>query len=91
MNFLMMIKHIFSNYFQNNIYIVIVLAGVTCLLLFRKPKLFLIVFFISLILTGVLYLISTLSTKGVYEEQKYIYEEKQLYRNFSGLKIDITL
>lgn len=91
MNFLLMIKHIFIAYFQNHIYIAIALAILSGLLLFRKPKPFFIAFFISLILTGVLYLMSILSTRGAYEEQKYIYEEKQLHRNFSGLKIDITL
>jgi chromate transport protein ChrA len=82
MDFLTMIKTIFVNYFQDNMYIAIALAVVFCLLLFRKPKVFLTLIFVTVFLTGVLYLISTLSTTGAFQKQKLVQEEKQLYKDY---------
>lgn len=87
MDFLLMIKYIFLDYFRDNIHIAIALAGVVCFLFFRKPKLFVTVFFIALILTGVLYLISTLTITGVYQEYKLIHKEKH-YRDYLSLSDD---
>ena len=87
MDFLLMIKYIFLDYFRDNIQIAIALAGVVCFLFFRKPKLFVTVFFIALILTGVLYLISTLTITGVYQEYELIHKEKY-YRDYLSLSND---
>jgi len=85
MDFLLMIKYIFFDYFRDNIHIAIALAGVVCFLFLRKPKLFFTVFFITLILTGVLYLISNLTITGAYQEYKLLHKEKQLHREYISL------
>ncbi len=85
MDFLLMIKYIFFDYFRDNIHIAIALAGVVCFLFLRKPKLFFTVFFIALILTGVLYLISTLTITGAYQEYRLLHKEKRLYREYLSL------
>jgi hypothetical protein len=85
MDFLLMIKYTFLDYFQDNIHIAIAFAGVVGLVFFRKPKLFFTVFSIALILTGVLYLISTLTITGAYEEHKYINKEKRHYGDYISL------
>lgn len=82
MDFLIAVKHIFITYIQGHMYIAIALAMALGLLLFRKPKIFFTIFFITLFLTGVLYLISTLSSTGASQKQKLIKQEDQLYRDF---------
>jgi hypothetical protein len=82
MDFLTMIKTIFVNYFQQNIYVAIALGVIFCLLLFRKPRVFFSIIFITMFLTGVLYLISTLSTTGAFQQQRIVQEEKQLYKDY---------
>lgn len=78
MDFLIAAKHIFITYFQGHMYIAIALIIVSGLLLLRKPKIFFTILFIALLLTGVLYLISTLSTTGAYQKQKLINQEERL-------------
>jgi chromate transport protein ChrA len=82
MDFLTMVKTIFINYFQHNIYVAIALGVVFSLLLFRKPKVLFSIILITLFITGVLYLISTLSTTGAFQKQKLVQEEKQLYKDY---------
>jgi hypothetical protein len=57
------------NYFQQNIYIAIALAGVFLLLLLRKPKLFFTIVLIASINISLLYVISYTSSLG--EAQKF--------------------
>jgi multisubunit Na+/H+ antiporter MnhC subunit len=78
MDFLTAIKHIFITYVQDHIYIGVAIIIVLGILLIRKPRVFLLILFISLILTGVLYLISTLSITGASHKQRLIHEEEQL-------------
>jgi len=59
-------------FFQNNLFIAIVAAILLVFLLYRKPKLFLTIFFIALFLSGVFYLISTLSSTGVSHKEKIL-------------------
>jgi hypothetical protein len=87
MDFFLMIKYVFIDYLRDNIHIAISLAGVVGFLFLRKPKLFFTVFFIALILTGVLYLISTLTITGAYQEYKLIHKEKH-YRDYLSLSDD---
>lgn len=81
MDFFSTIKYIFIPYFQENIYVAIALAVLFLLLLFRKPKIFFAVFFFAILLIGVLYLISTLSSVGVSQKEKLIHKEQQLYKD----------
>jgi len=82
MDFLIAAKHIFVTYIQGHMYIAVALVMILGLLLFRKPKIFFTIFFIALLITGVLYLISTLSSTGASQKQKLIKQEEQLYRDF---------
>jgi hypothetical protein len=59
-------------FFQNNLFIAIAAAILLVFLLYRKPKLFLTIFFIALLLSGVFYLISTLSSTGVSHKGKIL-------------------
>lgn len=52
-------------FFQTNVPIAIAITLLLVFLLFRKPKLFFTVFFIALLLLGVLYLVSSLSSLGL--------------------------
>ncbi len=52
------------NYFQNNFYISIALAGVLLLLLFRRPKLFFALVLIVTLNISALYVISKISSSG---------------------------
>lgn len=79
MDFLTAIKHIFITYVQGHIYIGIAIMTILGILLIRKPKVFLLIIFISLILTGVLYLISTLSITAASHKQRLIQGEKRLF------------
>jgi multisubunit Na+/H+ antiporter MnhC subunit len=78
MNFLIAAKHIFITYIQGHMYIAIVLIIIFGLLLLRKPRIFFTILFIALFLTGVLYLISALSTTGASQKQKLLNQEEQL-------------
>ncbi|OHE55743.1 MAG: hypothetical protein A2Z47_13825 [Thermodesulfovibrio sp. RBG_19FT_COMBO_42_12] len=74
MSFLEIINSIIS-FFQANLIIAIVVAILLIFLLWRKPKLFFLVLFIVLLLTGVLYMISDMSSTGVYHKQKLLQKE----------------
>jgi hypothetical protein len=78
MDFLIAAKHIFITYIQGHMYIAIALIIVSILLLLRKPRIFFTILFIALFLTGVLYLISTLSTTGASQKQKLLNQEERL-------------
>ncbi len=84
MDFLTAIKHVFIFYIQEHMYIAIALMMILVLLLIRKPKIFFLIVFISLLLTGVLYLISTLSTTGASHKQRLIQQEEKVF-NKNGL------
>lgn len=59
-------------FFQNNIYITIALAGVLLLLLFKKTKLFFIILLIASLNIGLFYVISQISSQGLHHEEKLI-------------------
>ncbi|MBM4137636.1 MAG: hypothetical protein FJ241_12535 [Nitrospira sp.] len=79
MDFLETIKNILIPFIENNIYIAILVGALLIFLLFRKPKLFLAICLLALLLTGVLYLISSLSSTGTHQKQRLIQKE-ELYR-----------
>ncbi len=60
-------------------YIAIALALILIFLLIRKPKVFFLILFISLLLIGILYLISALSTTGALHKQRLIQQEGQVF------------
>lgn len=62
-------------FFQANILITIALACVLLFLLYWKPRLFLIMLFIILLLVGILYIISDVTSVGVPHKQKLIQGE----------------
>ncbi len=64
MGFVEIINNIIT-YLQTNIPIAIAAALLLVYLLFRKPKFFLTVFFIALLLAGLVYLVLELSSIGV--------------------------
>ena len=67
---------------QNHTVIVIVLALVLLYFLYRKPKLFIGILALGLLLAGLLYLITSISDSGLEQEKKLIHEEeKQLDNN----------
>jgi high-affinity Fe2+/Pb2+ permease len=74
MDFLAIIKSI-TAFFQSNLPASLAIVFLLTLLLYRKPKLFLIILFIVLILVGVLYLISGITSTGVYQKEKLINKE----------------
>jgi len=59
-------------FFQNNIYITIALAGVLLLLLFKKTKLFFIILLIASLNIGLFYVISQISSQGLNHGEKLI-------------------
>jgi hypothetical protein len=59
-------------FFQNNLFIAGAAAILLVFLLYRKPKLFLTIFLIALFLSGVFYMISTLSSTGVSQKGKLL-------------------
>ena len=71
MNFWEVMRNI-SIFFQDNLIITIPLACILLFLLFRKLKLFLIILFIVLLLIGILYIISDVTTTGIFHKQKLI-------------------
>ena len=58
----------------NNLLISIALAILLIIMLFRKPKLFFMIFFITLFLGAVLYMIFSVSSTAVSEEKQLINE-----------------
>lgn len=61
-------------YFQHNIYIAIALAGVFLIILFRKPKMFFIIFLIVSVLIGSLFVISSISNLGEKHKKELVRE-----------------
>ncbi len=61
-------------YLQTNTPVAIAAALLLVYLLFRKPKFFLTVFFIALLLAGLLYLVEELSSIGVSHKKALINE-----------------
>jgi hypothetical protein len=59
---------------KDNLPVVIAMTFLLIILLFRKPKLFFMVCFITLLLGSVLYVISDVSSTGVAEKQELIYK-----------------
>ncbi len=61
-----------TGFFAGNLYISIAVAILLLFLLFKKPKLFLTIFILALLMAGVFYVISTVSSTGVSHKQKMI-------------------
>jgi hypothetical protein len=59
---------------KNNLPIVVVMTFILVILLFRKPKLFFMILFITLLLGSVLYVISDVSSTGVSQKQELIHK-----------------
>ncbi len=59
-------------FFAGNLYISIAVAILLLFLLLKKPKLFFIIFILALLMAGVFYVISTVSSTGVSHKQKMI-------------------
>ncbi len=62
---------------QNNTIIVIVLALVLLYLLVRKPKLFLGILILGLILVGLFYMIMNIAGSGSEEKKRLFHEEEK--------------
>ncbi len=82
MDFLAAFESIVRSFYQEYLYVVIALGLVLLVLLFRKPKIFLAILSIVLIITGVLYLISTLSSTGTTQKERLLYKEEKLYDDY---------
>jgi hypothetical protein len=67
---------------QNHTVIVIVLALVLLYFMYRKPKVFIGILALGLLLAGLLYLITSIAGSGSEQEKKLIHEgEKELDTN----------
>ncbi len=73
MDFSLIIDSIVT-FLKNNLSIVVAMTFILIILLFRKPKLFFMICFITLLLGSVLYVISDVSSTGVAEKQELIYK-----------------
>jgi len=71
MDFSLLIDSILTS-FGNNLIISIALAVLLTFMLFRKPKLFFMIFFITLFLGAVLYMIFSVSSTAVSEKEELI-------------------
>jgi hypothetical protein len=69
-------------FFQANLIITIAVAIILTFLLLRKTKLFFLILFIVLLLTGILYLVSTLSSSGLSRKERMLKKE-----NLPSMKI----
>jgi hypothetical protein len=74
MDFWAIIKSIII-FFQANLLVTIAIAIILIFLLWRKPKLFFLILFIALLLSGVLYLILDVSSTGIYQKEQLIQKE----------------
>jgi hypothetical protein len=70
----------FLIFFQNNILITIALVCLLLFLLYWKPRLFLTIFFIVLLLVGILYLISDVTSTGLTHKQKMLQDKGMPWR-----------
>ena len=61
-------------FFQNNIIISVVLSLILLYLLYRSPKLFFIILFIAILLSGIYYVISDVASVGRHQKNKMIQE-----------------
>jgi hypothetical protein len=59
---------------KDNLPVVIGMTFILIILLFRKPKLFFMIFLLTLLLGSVLYVISDVSSTAVAEKQELIYK-----------------
>ena len=62
------------SFFQDNIIIAIALGLILLYLLYKSPKLFFIVLFIALFLSGIYYVISDVASIGGHQKEKMIQE-----------------
>jgi len=65
----------FLTFFQDNLLITIVFACVLLFVLYWKTRLFLLILFITLLLIGILYIISDVTSTGLSKKKKLIQEE----------------
>ena len=65
------------SFVQNHTAIVIVLALGVLFFVYRKPKLFFVVFFIALFLAGLLYMITNLAGSGSEQKKRFIHQEEE--------------
>ena len=84
MDFFAIINSVVS-FSKANIFIAGAAGVVLLFLLYRKPKLFITLFFISLLLAGAFYLISNISSIGVSQKGKMI-EDKKIPGQYTPLK-----
>jgi cell shape-determining protein MreC len=61
-------------FFQDNIIVSIVLGLILLYVLYRSPKLFFIVLFIAILLSGIYYVISDVASIGGHQKKKMIQE-----------------
>jgi CHASE2 domain-containing sensor protein len=59
-------------YFQNNEYIAMALAGVLLIFLYKKTKTFFVVLLIAAVIIGALFVISSTSDLGVFNKNKMV-------------------
>lgn len=59
-------------FFQANIYITIAVALILLFLLFRKPKVFLVLLLILTVVSGVFYVLSHISSEGTKTKERMI-------------------
>jgi ABC-type bacteriocin/lantibiotic exporter with double-glycine peptidase domain len=65
-------------FFQANLLITIPLICVLLFLLYWKPRLFLIILFIVILLVGILYMIADVTSTGLSHKGKMIHKENSL-------------
>jgi len=61
-----------TDFYQNDPLITIVISIIAIFLIFRYPKFFLNLFLLAMILATIFYVISNLSSSGVYQKEKLI-------------------
>ncbi|MEW6002236.1 MAG: hypothetical protein AB1638_06260 [Nitrospirota bacterium] len=66
--------------FRENLLITVVIAILLIFLLYRRPKLFFSILIITLIMAGVFYLISNLSSTAVSQKQKLLQKQDQQFQ-----------
>jgi hypothetical protein len=73
MNFYSVISGILA-FLQNNIIVAVVLGLVLLYILYRSPKVFFIVLFIAILLSGLFYIMTDVSSIGTHHKKKMIRE-----------------
>ncbi|OGW41531.1 MAG: hypothetical protein A2Y97_04820 [Nitrospirae bacterium RBG_13_39_12] len=74
MDFLAFLYSIFF-FFRDNMPVTLATGLLLVILLFKKPKLFFIILFVVLLVAGVLYMISDVTSSGVYHKERLIHKE----------------